>query len=130
MANLALCARTAHQGGSLVIAENSGTRICPWMDSIRTMQEQLSRASEVGRPFLGTLLGCSKRVPRLRCENRNASVTKVASTLEPEHTATAWAQKRAHPTTCDCVREMVSTKEYSAKNQTSANCQTSNAGSS
>ncbi len=24
------------------------------------------------RPFLGTLLGCSKRVPRPRCENRKA----------------------------------------------------------
>jgi len=24
------------------------------------------------RPFLGTLLGCCKRVPRLRCENRKA----------------------------------------------------------
>ncbi len=30
------------------------------------------RATLVWRPFLGTLLGCCKRVPRPRCEYRNA----------------------------------------------------------
>jgi len=52
MANLALRAWTARQGGSLAVTEVSGT------------PSAFLGANDSGRPFLVTLLGCSKRVTR------------------------------------------------------------------
>ena len=60
-ANLALCARTAHQGG---LVGNTPSFRHP------------AGAIEQRRPFLVTLLGCSKRVTRPRCENRNAKLKR------------------------------------------------------
>ena len=58
-ANLALRAWIARQGGSLATVDDSGT------------PSVFLGANELGRPFLATLLGCSKRVARQRGATRN-----------------------------------------------------------
>ena len=73
MANLALCARTAHQGG---LVGNTTEFSYP---------ERFSRGKRIGRPFLVTLLGCSKRVTRQRGETRNVKIqiSRKCQTTKP-----------------------------------------------
>jgi len=73
MANLALCARTAHQGG---FVGNTGKFRHP-------------KGKWSGRHSFGYFsVAADKKVTRPRCENRNVSATKVANTLRTKTSST------------------------------------------
>ena len=73
MANLVLCARTAHQDG---FVDNTGKFRNP---------ECFSRGKRCGAAFSGYLLGCSKRVTRQRGETRNAQVNTSRKCINETH---------------------------------------------